>query len=216
MLYAYATGERSSPEDRAPLPRGHRLPGDQGKSGAPDHSTIARFRARHAEAARRALRPDPRPLRQGAGWSRSAGSPSTAPGSSPTPPIPPTAPIGQLAREILEEAARVDEDEDALFGDRRGDRAAAGARPTRASAASACARQSGAWTRSTGEGGRDGGLGAGQGRIHRPHGLKAEGRPDKAAADPAEGAAADQPHRPRLAPGEDALAASSRATPPRR
>ena len=35
--------------DRAPLPRGRRLPGDL-RQPAPDHATIARFRVRHEEA----------------------------------------------------------------------------------------------------------------------------------------------------------------------
>jgi len=118
-LYAYATGERSSRriERRCQEDVAYRV---ITANRAPDHATIARFRARHAEllaelfgqilglCARAGLVSVGTIALDG---TRIAANAADSANRS----------YSQLATEILEEAARVDAEEDARFGDRRGD-----------------------------------------------------------------------------------------------
>ena len=119
LLYAYAKGERSSRAIERALHEdvAHRV---IAAGQAPDHTTIARFRQRHEQAlaglfgavlalCARAGIAKPTVLavdstKLHANASRDA-----------------TRSYEQLAKEILEEAARVDAEEDERFGDRRGD-----------------------------------------------------------------------------------------------
>ena len=118
-LYAYATGERSSRriERRCHEDIAYRV---ITANQAPDHSTIARFRARHAEALAELFG-------QVLGLCARAGLVSVGTIALDGTRIAANAAdsanrtYGQLATEILEEAARVDEAEDAAFGDARGD-----------------------------------------------------------------------------------------------
>ena len=119
MLYAYATGERSARriERRCAEDVAYRV---ITANQVPDHATIARFRARHADALA-GLFSEVLGLCARAGLvsvgtialdgtrvlANAADSANTT--------------YGRLAAEILEEAATVDEAEDARFGDARGD-----------------------------------------------------------------------------------------------
>jgi len=119
MLYAYATGERSSRriERRCQEDVAYRV---ISANRAPDHSTIARFRARHGEllaelfgqilglCAKAGLVSVGRIALDG---TRIVANAADSANRS----------YSELAREILEEAARVDAEEDELYGDRRGD-----------------------------------------------------------------------------------------------
>jgi transposase len=118
-LYAYATGERSSRriERRLTEDVAYRV---ITANRAPDHSTIARFRARHAELLAELFG-------QILGLCAKAGLVSVGTIALDGTRIVANAAdsanrsYSQLATEILEEAARVDEAEDELYGDRRGD-----------------------------------------------------------------------------------------------
>jgi transposase len=119
LLYAYAVGERSSRriERRCQEDVAFRV---VAANQVPDHSTIARFRARHAEAlaslfgeilglcARAGL--------VSVGTLALDGTRITANAADSA-----NRSYTQLASQILAEAARVDEAEDELYGDRRGD-----------------------------------------------------------------------------------------------
>ena len=119
MLYAYATGERSSRriERRCQEDVAYRV---ISANRVPDHSTIARFRARHGEllaelfgqilglCAKAGLVSVGRIALDG---TRIVANAADSANRS----------YSELAREILEEAARVDAEEDELYGDRRGD-----------------------------------------------------------------------------------------------
>lgn len=119
MLYAYATGERSARriERRCQEDVAYRV---ITANQVPDHSTIARFRARHAEALAE-LFGDILGLCSKAGLvsvgtialdgTRIAANAADQANRT----------YAQLATEILEEAARVDEAEDAAYGEARGD-----------------------------------------------------------------------------------------------
>ena len=119
LLYAYARGNRSSRgierecrEDVAYRVLAANL--------APDQSTIAEFRRRH-EAALAGLFGEVLLLCREAGMVRVGvvavdGTKVAANASSQA-----NRDYEQLAREILEDAARIDAEEDALYGDRRGD-----------------------------------------------------------------------------------------------
>ena len=119
LLYAYARGNRSSRgverecrEDVAYRVLAANL--------APDHSTIAEFRRRH-EAALAGLFGEVLLLCREAGMVKVGvlavdGTKVAANASSHA-----NRDYEQLAREILEDAARIDAEEDALYGERRGD-----------------------------------------------------------------------------------------------
>jgi transposase len=119
MLYAYATGERSSRriERRCEEDVAYRV---ISANRVPDHSTIARFRARHGELLAELFG-------QVLGLCAKAGLVSVGRIALDGTRIVATAAdsanrsYSELAREILEEAARVDAEEDELYGDRRGD-----------------------------------------------------------------------------------------------
>ena len=118
-LYAYAVGERSSRriERRCQEDVAYRVITANQK---PDHATIARFRARHAEelaelfgqilglCAKAGLVSVGRIALDGTRILANAADSANRSYS-------------ELAREILEEAARVDAEEDERYGDRRGD-----------------------------------------------------------------------------------------------
>jgi transposase len=118
-LYAYAAGERSARkiERRCQEDVAFRV---IGANQAPDHTTIARFRARHAEALAE-LFGEILTLCAKAGLvsvgtialdgTRIAANAADRANRT----------YEQLAAEILEEAGEVDEREDALYGDARGD-----------------------------------------------------------------------------------------------
>ena len=118
-LYAYATGERSARriERRCAEDIAYRV---ITANQVPDHSTIARFRARHAEQLADLFS-------QILGLCAKAGLVSVGTIALDGTRIVASAAdsanrsYSQLATEILEEAARVDEAEDAEFGDARGD-----------------------------------------------------------------------------------------------
>ena len=118
-LYAYATGERSSRriERRCTEDIAYRV---ISANRAPDHATIARFRSRHAEELAELFG-------QVLGLCAKAGLVSVGmialDGTRILANAADSANRGysQLATEILAEAARVDEAEDELYGDRRGD-----------------------------------------------------------------------------------------------
>ena len=131
LLYAYAIGERSSRAIERALPRGRRVPGDH-RQPAPDHATIARFRVAPRSGDRRAVRRGAGAVRAQPGWSRSAWSRSTARRSRANATQHATRDYEQIAREILEEAAR----------DRRG-RGRAVRRGARRRAARGAARRAG-------------------------------------------------------------------------
>src|SRR5215216_5918842 len=119
LLYAYAIGERSSRriERRCQEDVAVRVITANQK---PDHATIARFRARHAEelaelfgqilglCAKAGLVSVGRIALDGTRILANAADSANRSYS-------------ELAREILEEAARVDAEEDERYGDRRGD-----------------------------------------------------------------------------------------------
>jgi transposase len=119
LLYAYARGNRSSRgierecrEDVAYRVLAANL--------APDHSTIAEFRRRH-EAALAGLFGEVLLLCREAGMVKVGvlavdGTKVAANASSQA-----NRDYEQLAREILQDAARIDAEEDALYGERRGD-----------------------------------------------------------------------------------------------
>src|SRR5215211_3387680 len=100
LVYAYAIGERSSRriERRCHDDVAVRV---IAANQAPDHTTIARFRQRHE-----------RPLGELFGGVLEVHANASQHANRD---------YEQLAREILEEAGRVDADEDKRFGDRRGD-----------------------------------------------------------------------------------------------
>ncbi|MGA6948190.1 MAG: transposase [Solirubrobacterales bacterium] len=118
-LYAYGTGERSSRriERRCTEDIAYRV---ITANRAPDHATIARFRARHAEELAELFG-------QVLGLCAKAGLVSVGTIALDGTRIVANAAdsanrsYSQLAEEILAEAARVDEAEDELYGDRRGD-----------------------------------------------------------------------------------------------
>jgi transposase len=118
-LYAYAVGERSSRriERRCTEDVAFRV---ITANRVPDHSTVARFRARHDELLSELFG-------QILGLCARAGLVSVGTIALDGTRIVANAAdsanrsYSQLAREILEEAARVDEAEDELYGDRRGD-----------------------------------------------------------------------------------------------
>src|SRR5215208_4512006 len=119
LLYAYAIGERSSRriERRCHEDVAVRV---VTANQAPDHTTIARFRQRH-EAALGELFGEVLTLCAEAGLVRVGviaidGTKVHANASQHA-----TRDYEQIAREILEEADRVDAEEDAQFGDKRGD-----------------------------------------------------------------------------------------------
>ena len=119
MLYAYASGERSARriERRCQEDVAYRV---ITANRAPDHATIARFRARHAEKLAELFA-------QILGLCARAGLVSVGTIALDGTRILANAAdranraYTQLAREILEEAARVDAEEDERFGDARGD-----------------------------------------------------------------------------------------------
>jgi transposase len=119
LLYAYAVGERSSRriERRCQEDIAFRV---ICANQVPDHTTIARFRARHAEALAELFG-------EILGLCAKAGLVSVGTlaldGTSIVANAADSATrsYAQLATEILAEAARVDEAEDAEFGERRGD-----------------------------------------------------------------------------------------------
>ena len=144
LLYAYAVGERSSRriERRCSEDVAFRV---IAANQVPDHATIARFRARHAEELAE-LFSEVLVLCRKAGLvsvgtlaldgTRIAADAADRQNRT----------YEQLAKEILEEAAEVDAAEDEKFGDKRGDELPG----DRASAAaSACATPSAASTKST-------------------------------------------------------------------
>jgi len=119
LLYAYAVGERSSRriERRCEEDVAFRV---ITANQVPDHATIARFRARH-ERALADLFADVLGLCAQAGLVRVEliavdGTKVAANASQHA-----TRDYEQIAREILDEAAEVDEREDEAFGERRGD-----------------------------------------------------------------------------------------------
>jgi transposase len=119
LLYAYAVGERSSRriERRCEEDVAFRV---ITANQVPDHATIARFRARH-ERALADLFADVLGLCAQAGLVRVEliavdGTKVTANASQHA-----TRDYEQIAREILDEAAAVDQREDEAFGERRGD-----------------------------------------------------------------------------------------------
>lgn len=119
MLYAYAVGERSSRriERRCTEDVAFRV---VAANQAPDHTTIARFRSRHAEGLAslfgEILGRCARAGLVSVGTLALDGTRITANAADSA-----NRTYAQLASEILAEAARVDEAEDAEFGDRRGD-----------------------------------------------------------------------------------------------
>ena len=118
-LYAYATGERSARriECRCQEDIAYRV---ITANQAPDHSTIARFRARHAETLAELfgeiLALCARAGLVSVGTIALDGTRILANAADSA-----NRSYEQLATEILEEAARVDEEEDERFGDARGD-----------------------------------------------------------------------------------------------
>jgi transposase len=119
LLYAYARGERSSRRiERACVEDvGYRVVAANRK---PDHATIARFRQRH-EAALAGLFVEVLRLCAQAGLAQVGliaidGSKLSANASQES-----SFDYERIAREILAEAARVDEAEDELYGEARGD-----------------------------------------------------------------------------------------------
>ena len=119
LLYAYAQGERSSRgiERRCVEDVAYRVIAAQ---QAPDHATIARFRVRH-EAALADLFTEVLSLCREAGLVKVGliaidGTKLHANASHHA-----NLDYGQLAREILKEAARIDAAEDELYGEQRGD-----------------------------------------------------------------------------------------------
>lgn len=119
LLYAYCKGLRSSRgieracvEDVA----FRVLAANQ----APDHTTIARFRQRH-EAALSQLFSDVLSLCADAGLVESRVVAIDGTKISANASMDANRPYEQIAREILEEARRVDEAEDELYGEKRGD-----------------------------------------------------------------------------------------------
>ncbi|MBS1860505.1 MAG: transposase [Actinobacteria bacterium] len=119
LLYAYATGERSSRrmERRCHEDVAYRV---IAANRVPDHATIARFRARH-QGALAALFTQILGLCVEAGIASAAvvavdGTKVAADASGHR-----NEDHEEIAREILAEAGRVDEAEDEIYGDRRGD-----------------------------------------------------------------------------------------------
>src|SRR5215207_848766 len=119
MLYAYTVGERSSRriERRCSEDIAFRV---ITANQAPDHTTIARFRARHADSLADLFGEI---LGLGAGAGLVSVGTLALDGTRITANAADSAnrSYSQLASEILAEAARVDEAEDELYGDRRGD-----------------------------------------------------------------------------------------------
>jgi transposase len=119
MLYAYARGERSARliERRCTEDVAYRV---IAANQRPDHATIARFRARH-EGALSGLFGQVLGLCANAGLVAVGvvaldGTKLHAAASGQA-----NMSYDQIAKEILEDAARIDAEEDALYGDRRGD-----------------------------------------------------------------------------------------------
>lgn len=119
LLYAYATGERSSRwiERRCHEDVAYRV---IAAGRAPDHATVARFRGRHEEALA-ALFTQVLGLCVEAGIASAAvvavdGTKLAADASGHA-----NTDHEEIAREILAEAGRIDAEEDELYGDRRGD-----------------------------------------------------------------------------------------------
>jgi transposase len=119
LVYAYAIGERSSRgiERRCRDDVAFRV---ITANQAPDHATIARFRVRH-EAAIAGLFGEVLALCARSGLVKVGvvavdGTKIAAAATHHA-----TRSYEQIAREILEDAARIDAEEDALFGDERGD-----------------------------------------------------------------------------------------------
>lgn len=129
LLYAYATGERSSRgiERRCREDVAYRV---IAANRVPDHATIARFRARH-EGALAELFTGVLGLCVEAGIASPAvvavdGTKLAADASGHA-----NADHEEIAREILAEAGRIDAAEDELYGDRRGDELPEGLRTRR-------------------------------------------------------------------------------------
>jgi transposase len=119
LLYAYARGERSSRQVERALHEdvAYRV---IASNQAPDHTTIARFRQRH-ELALAGLFGEVLALCAKAGLAKPtvlAVDPTKLHASASRDA---TRSYEQLAKEILEEAGRVDAEEDERFGDARGD-----------------------------------------------------------------------------------------------
>jgi transposase len=119
LLYAYGNGERSSRQIE------RRLHDDVAyrviaAGSAPDHTTIARFRQRH-EAALAELFGEVLALCAKAGIATPTVLAVDSTKLHANASRDATRSYEQLAREILEEADQVDVDEDARFGERRGD-----------------------------------------------------------------------------------------------
>jgi transposase len=119
LVYAYAIGERSSRgiERRCRDDVAFRV---IAANQAPDHATVARFRVRH-EAAIAGLFGEVLALCARSGLVKVGvvavdGTKIAAAATHHA-----TRSYEQIAREILEDAARIDAGEDALFGDERGD-----------------------------------------------------------------------------------------------
>jgi transposase len=142
FVYAYAIGVRSS---RAIERRCHDDVAFRviTANHAPDHATIARFRARH-EAAIAGLFGDVLALCARSGLVRVGvvavdGTKIAAAATHHA-----TRSYEQIAREILEDAARIDAAEDELYGDARGDELPEGLARA-GTAARSCARPSRHW-----------------------------------------------------------------------
>jgi transposase len=119
LLYAYAKGERSSRQIERALHEdiAYRV---IAAGAAPDHTTIARFRQRH-EAALAGLFGEVLALCARAGIANPTVLAVDSTKLNANASRDASRSYEQLAREILEEADRVDAEEDARFGDRRGD-----------------------------------------------------------------------------------------------
>ena len=146
-LYAYATGERSARriERRCSEDDAYRV---ISANRAPDHATIARFRARATPSSSPSSSARSSASAPGPAWSRSARSPSTAPESWPTPP---TRPIAAISSQPPRSSRR----RPGSTPRRPSASAIAAATscrrssPTPPPGGSACARRSAGWTRST-------------------------------------------------------------------
>ena len=119
LLYAYCTGERSSRKIEAHL-RDDVAYRVLGANQAPDHATIARFRARHEEAIADLFdQMLSLCVRAGIVDTSLVAIDGTKISANASPDA--NRSRRQLVDEILAEAERVDAEEDARFGERRGD-----------------------------------------------------------------------------------------------
>ena len=119
LLYAYARGERSSRQIERALHEdvAYRV---IAANSTPDHATIARFRQRHEQAIA-ALFGEVLALCAEAGLAKPAVLAVDSTKLHANASRDATRSYEQLAKEILEEAGQVDAEEDAQFGERRGD-----------------------------------------------------------------------------------------------